>query len=45
VSVEAFDADGQLILQVFGLSKEGRDSRPAWERIVADLPELVEAAE
>ena len=45
VSVEAFDAEGQLILQVFGLSKEGRDSRPAWERIVADLPELVEAAE
>ncbi len=45
ISVEAFDAQGALILQVFGLSKDGRDSRPAWNRIVADLPALAEAAE
>lgn len=40
VSVEAFDAEGGLILQVFGVGKEGRDSRPAWQAIVADLPGL-----
>ncbi|MEL6736194.1 MAG: ChuX/HutX family heme-like substrate-binding protein, partial [Pseudomonadota bacterium] len=40
VSLEAFDADGGTILQIFGISKEGSDSRPAWEAILADLPEL-----
>ena len=38
VSVEAFDAQGMLIFQVFGLGKEGRDSRPAWGEIVKSLP-------
>ncbi len=38
VSVEAFDAAGGLILQCFAVPKEGRDSRPAWARIVAALP-------
>ena len=38
VSVEAFDAEGGLIFQVFGVGKEGRDSRPAWARIVEALP-------
>ncbi|UMA65948.1 hemin-degrading factor [Roseivivax marinus] len=37
VSVEAFDQDGALIFQVFGVGKEGRDSRPAWGRIVEGL--------
>lgn len=36
-SVEAFDADGALIFQVFGIPKEGRDSRPAFRAIVAQL--------
>ncbi|WP_299631265.1 ChuX/HutX family heme-like substrate-binding protein [uncultured Roseobacter sp.] len=46
VSVEAFDAQGMLIFQIFGLGKEGRDSRPAWREIVEDLPSLeVEAAQ
>ena len=36
-SVEAFDAHGALIFQVFGVPKEGRDSRPAVRAIVADL--------
>lgn len=36
-SVEAFDADGGLIFQIFGVPKEGRDSRPAFRAIVADL--------
>lgn len=46
VSVEAFDADGMVIFQVFGLGKEGRNSRPAWQAIVNDLEGLsMEAAE
>ncbi|QFT93610.1 Hemin transport protein HemS [Roseovarius sp. THAF9] len=42
ISVEAFDAEGGLIFQTFGLGKEGRDSRLEWGRIVADLPSLEE---
>lgn len=37
VSVEAFDKHGTLILQTFGLGKEGRDNRPAWKGIVDSL--------
>lgn len=40
MSVEAFDADGGLIFQVFGVPKEGRDSRPAWRAIVDTLETL-----
>lgn len=40
VSVEAFDTEGGLIFQIFGVGKEGQDSRPAWQAIVADLPAL-----
>lgn len=40
VSVEAFNADGGLILQVFGVGKEGRDCRPAWGKLVAGLEGL-----
>ncbi|MEL6919533.1 MAG: ChuX/HutX family heme-like substrate-binding protein [Pseudomonadota bacterium] len=36
-SVEAFDAYGALIFQVFGVPKEGRDSRPAFRAIVSEL--------
>ena len=42
VSLEAFDAEGGLILQIFGVGKEGRDSRPAWRNLVAGLPGLAE---
>jgi putative hemin transport protein len=42
VPVEAFDADGGLIFQIFGLSKEGRDSRLAWQAIVDQLPSLTQ---
>lgn len=38
LSVEAFDAEGGLILQIFGVGLEGRNSRQDFERIVADLP-------
>lgn len=37
-SLEAFDAEGGLILQIFGHGKEGHDSRPAWRAIVESLP-------
>lgn len=40
VSVEAFDAEGGLILQMFGVGKEGNDHRPAWQDVVATLPTL-----
>ena len=42
ISVEAFDAQGALIFQIFGLGKEGRDSRAAFGRIVEALPDLQE---
>ncbi|QBF30457.1 hemin-degrading factor [Thalassococcus sp. S3] len=38
VSVEAFDDQGGLIFQIFGVGKEGRDSRPAWGELVETLP-------
>lgn len=38
VSLEAFDAEGGLILQIFGVGREGADSRPEWREIVAGLP-------
>jgi putative hemin transport protein len=40
VSVEAFNATGGLIFQVFGVGKEGRDCRPAWGKLVAGLEGL-----
>jgi len=40
VSLEAFDKDGMLIFQIFGVGKEGRDHRAAWADIIADLPSL-----
>lgn len=43
MSVEAFDAEGGLILQIFGIPKEGRDSRPAWRALVETLPHAAEA--
>ncbi len=42
VSVEAFDAEGGMIFQVFGVGKEGRDSRAEWGQIVDCLSTLVE---
>lgn len=43
ISVEAFDAQGSLIFQIFGLGKEGRDNRDAFGQIVETLPGLQEA--
>jgi putative hemin transport protein len=44
VSVEAFDAEGGLIFQIFGLGKEGRNYRKEWAEIVEALPTLHEVA-
>lgn len=41
-SIEAFDAQGALILQIFGVGKEGNDHRPAWTKLVQTLPGLTE---
>ncbi|MEM6373923.1 MAG: ChuX/HutX family heme-like substrate-binding protein [Pseudomonadota bacterium] len=41
-SIEAFDADGALILQIFGVGKEGQDYRQDWAEIVARLPDATE---
>ena len=40
VSLEAFDAEGSSILQIFGRRTEALDSRPAWEEILRTLPRL-----
>ena len=40
VSVEAFDTEGNLIIQFFGISREGRDTREEWKKIVAGLPDV-----
>ncbi|MBV7407701.1 hemin-degrading factor [Maritimibacter sp. DP1N21-5] len=39
ISVEAFDADGGIILQIFGLRKDGEDHVPAYVDILRDLPD------
>ncbi|ARO14985.1 hemin degrading factor [Ketogulonicigenium robustum] len=38
VSVEAFDEDGGLILQIFGLQKPGAEFRDRWNALVEALP-------
>lgn len=40
ISIEAFDADGSLILQVFGRRTDAHDHRPAWNAIVETLATL-----
>jgi putative hemin transport protein len=37
-SVEAYDADGNMIIQFFGKRKEGHDERKEWRAIVEALP-------
>lgn len=37
-SIEAYDADGTLIIQFFGERKEGLDELPEWRSLVEDLP-------
>jgi putative hemin transport protein len=40
ISVEGFDRQGRVLLQVFGRRDENRDHRPEWGEIVAALPSL-----
>lgn len=40
ISVEAFAANGELILQIFGYRKNGEPV--AWNRLVAELPRASE---
>ncbi len=40
VSVEAFDADGGLIFQIFGRRSGETDHRPAWDKLVSGLEPL-----
>ncbi len=42
VSVEAFDAEGGLIFQIFGRRSGETDYRPAWNALVDGLPTLAE---
>lgn len=42
VSVEAFDAMGGLILQIFGVRTRDEDFYDGWSRIVSDLPTAAE---
>ena len=44
ISVEAFDAEGALIFQCFGLRPEKGGDAAAWATLVDGLPELAEAA-
>lgn len=37
-SLELFDADGRLVVQVFGERKPGRPEREAWRALLAGLP-------
>ncbi len=37
-SLEAYDANGDLIIQFFGKRVEGMDERPAWRMIMENLP-------
>lgn len=39
-SLEAYDADGELIIQFFGKRVEGQDERPVWREIMESLPRI-----
>jgi putative hemin transport protein len=42
VSVEAFDAEGGIILQIFGQRVDESDDLSSWQKLVDDLPTLKE---
>lgn len=45
LSVEAFDADGGLIFQVFPISREENDTRPQWKALVETLEDAKTVSE
>lgn len=42
VSVETFDAQGNIIFQMFGRRTDAKDHRPDWNAVVAALPSVTE---
>ena len=43
-SLEAYDADGNMIIQFFGKRKEGTDERSDWREIIENLPRAASVA-
>jgi len=43
ISVEGFDAKGEIVFQVFGRRTEEKDWYPLWQSIVDALPDATEA--
>ena len=43
-SLEAYDANGEMVIQFFGKRKEGMDERADWREILGGLPRLDSAA-
>ena len=39
-SLEAYGADGEMIIQFFGKRREGSDERPEWRSIIEALPRM-----
>ena len=39
-SLEAYDADGTMVIQFFGKRHEGKNERPDWRRLAEQLPRL-----
>lgn len=44
VSLEAFDVNGGVILQIFGVVGKEHNYRPEWDALVAELPTLAQEA-
>jgi putative hemin transport protein len=43
-SLEAYDANGEMIIQFFGKRKEGTDERGDWREIMENLPRAASVA-
>jgi len=43
-SIEAYGADGKMIIQFFGKRKEGQDEREGWRFLVENLPRIPDSA-
>ena len=43
-SLEAYNADGELIIQFFGVRKEGEDERGDWRMLAENLPRVVQSS-
>jgi putative hemin transport protein len=43
-SLEAYNAEGEMIIQFFGKRQEGSDERAAWREIMENLPRAASVA-